>query len=109
MALLGPSARQHQQQSGRGSFGDAAMSTGLGMQYHTSAAPSSQHAILAAAAAAAAAHNQGLAQTTAAFYQNGHHQQPQQAQHSGGNGTQQPNQETQPDRPIGYGAFGVVW
>lgn len=88
------------------------MSTGLGMQYHSSAAPSSQHAILAAAAAAAAAaaHNQGLAQTTA-FYQSGHHQQPQQPQHSGNssNTVQQPNQETQPDRPIGYGAFGVVW
>lgn len=116
MALLGPSARQ--QQSGRGSsFGDAAMSAGLGMQYHAASASSSHsHQVILAAAAAAAAHNQGLAQTTAAFYQaNGHHaQQPQQqqAQHPGtgpGTNVQQPTQETQPDRPIGYGAFGVVW
>lgn len=51
----------------------------------------SQHAILAAAAAAAAAQQQ----SQQVFYPV---QQPQ-----------QPSQEVQPDRPIGYGAFGVVW
>lgn len=127
MALLGPSARQQQSGNGRGgNFNDpAAMSAGLGMQaYHSAAAPAShsQHAILAAAAAAAAAaaHNQGLTQAASGFYPaNSHHpqqqqQQPQQQTHhsssnNGSNNTQQPAQEAQPDRPIGYGAFGVVW
>nr|CAG4646211.1 EOG090X04Z1 [Macrothrix elegans] len=106
------------------------MSAGLGMQaYHSSAAPAphTQHAILAAAAAAAAAaHNQGLTQAAAGFYpSSNHHPQPQQqpqqqqqsqqqqAHHSSSSSSssnaQQPAQETQPDRPIGYGAFGVVW
>nr|SVE78823.1 EOG090X04Z1 [Daphnia lumholtzi] len=123
----GPSARQQQSGNGRGgNFNDpAAMSAGLGMQaYHNTAAPAShsQHAILAAAAAAAAAaaHNQGLTQAASGFYPaNSHHpqqqqQQPQQQTHhsssnNGSNNTQQPAQEAQPDRPIGYGAFGVVW
>lgn len=121
MALLGPSARQQQSANGRGgNFNDpAAMSAGLGMQaYHSAAAPAShsQHAILAAAAAAAAAaaHNQGLTQAASGFYPaNSHHpqQQPQQHHSSSNNGSnsQQPAQEAQPDRPIGYGAFGVVW
>lgn len=59
-----------------------------------------QQAILAAAAAAAV--------QSAAFFQNqsqpSQQQQQQQQQHSShGNG------DYQPDRPIGYGAFGVVW
>lgn len=53
-------------------------------------APAQHSAILAAAAAAAAAQ-----QNQQVFY-------PVQQQ-------QQPAQEVQPDRPIGYGAFGVVW
>lgn len=124
MALLGPSARQQQSGNSRGgNFNDpAAMSAGLGMQaYHNAAAPTShsQHAILAAAAAAAAAaaHNQGLTQAASGFYPtNSHHpqqQQPQQQSHhsnsNNGSNNQQPAQEAQPDRPIGYGAFGVVW
>ena len=89
---------------------------GLGMAYHAAAPAShaSQHAILAAAAAAA--HNQGMNQSSAAaaagFYppnnNSVHHQQPQQQQPHHTN-AQQPTQEVQPDRPIGYGAFGVVW
>nr|CAG4641645.1 EOG090X04Z1 [Eurycercus lamellatus] len=91
MALLGSSARQ-QTGGARGGNVFANDMSGLGMM---APAPHSQHAILAAAAAAAAAQNQ-------VFY-------PVQQAHHPGQQQQQPAQEVQPDRPIGYGAFGVVW
>nr|CAG4638407.1 EOG090X04Z1 [Cyclestheria hislopi] len=109
----------------------SAAAAGLGMPYHAAAPAShSQHAILAAAAAAAAAaaHGPGISQgnatTAAGFYaaaghghgshtMNGssvHHSQQQQPHHSNNSSQQQQSsQEVQPDRPIGYGAFGVVW
>ena len=79
MALLG--SRQQQQTRSSASYQDNM--SGL--------APAQHSAILAAAAAAAAAQ-----QNQQVFY-------PVQQQQ------QQPAQEVQPDRPIGYGAFGVVW
>ena len=117
MALVGPSARQPSRTSTSNFNETTAMSAaaaGLGMAYHATAPAShaSQHAILAAAAAT---HNQGLNQGSGAaatgFYSgnnnSAHHQQQQQQSHH--SNAQQPAQEVQPDRPIGYGAFGVVW
>ena len=124
MALVGPSARGRSTNTYSETTAMSAAAAGLGpMPYHAAAPAShSQHAILAAAAAAAA-HGQGLGQgsaaTTAAagVYAAGansmngtsiHHPQ-QQPHHSNMSGSQQTAQEVQPDRPIGYGAFGVVW
>ena len=126
MALVGPSA--HGRSTNTYSESTAAMSAaaaGLGpMPYHAATPASHPQHVILAAAAAAAAHGQGLSQggasaagTAAGFYAAGaasinstsvHHQQ-QQPHHANVTGAQQPAQEVQPDRPIGYGAFGVVW
>ena len=81
MALLG-SAHRGGSRPGNVAFDHAQGPAGAHPSQHA-------QAILAAAAAAAQQQNQQV------FY-------PVQQQ-------QQPTQEVQPDRPIGYGAFGVVW
>jgi len=49
-----------------------------------------------------------LAAAQSAFFSQ-QHQQPQTLQQHSGSGNSAPTSEYLPDRPIGYGAFGVVW
>lgn len=49
-----------------------------------------------------------LAAAQSAFFSQ-QHQQPQTLQQHSGSGNNAPTSEYLPDRPIGYGAFGVVW
>ena len=124
MALVGPSARNRStsssvvnSSSSNNNSIPAYSVEAAGMSSYLNAAPVShmqqQHTILAAA------HGQILGQAAGAgFYSannmngNGsvhHAQQQQQQQPQVQHQQQQAAQEVQPDRPIGYGAFGVVW
>lgn len=81
-----------------------ARTTGAG----SSAGTGGGQAILSAAAAAAAAHQAFFQGPPQQSQQNQQQQQQSQNQSLPGNNSTS-GADYQPDRPIGYGAFGVVW
>ncbi len=99
MAVVGPS-RQSRHGGGGGVVGVAGVGVGGGSAFHSASSGAAHQAILAAA------------QPYYPHHANSHHSHAHQPSSSPAAANPAPStgsQDLQPDRPIGYGAFGVVW